>query len=107
MILLTGRSDHRRLTVAIQTCWDRATALVSSLPTLELGDLSPEMFAAVMSHAKAEYDNHPSAVSTDPNSLCANLRAVDERLRLACEALCLVPGSAGGMDEDISQMVNF
>jgi hypothetical protein len=62
---------------------------------------------AVMSHAKTEYGNYPSAVSTDPNSLCANLRAVDERLRLACEALYLAPGSVSSMDEDISQAVKF
>ena len=65
------------------------------------------MFVAVMSHAKTEYGNRPSSVSTDPGSLCANLRAVDERLRLACEAQYILPGSASGMDEDISQMVNF
>ena len=65
------------------------------------------MFVAVMSHAKTEYENRPSAVSTDPSSLCANLRAVDERLRLACEAQYMLPGSGSGVDDDISQMVNF
>jgi len=64
------------------------------------------MFVALMSHAKAEYGNHPPAVSTGPNSVCANLRAVDERLRMACEAQYMIPGS-GSMDEDVSQVVNF
>ena len=64
------------------------------------------MFVALMSHAKTEYGNRPPAVSTAPNSLCANLRAVDERLRMACEAQYMNPGS-GSMDEDLSQMVNF
>jgi len=91
----------------MQICWDRAIALVNSLPTSELGDLSPDVFMAVMSHAKTEYDNRPSAVSTDPNSLCANLRAVDERLRMACEAQYMIPGPASSINEDIPQMVNF
>jgi len=91
----------------IQICWDRAIALVNSLPTSELGDLSPGVFVAVMSRAKTEYNNRPSAVSTDPNSLCANLRAVDERLRMACEAQYMIPGPVSSMNEDITQMVNF
>ena len=81
--------------------------LVNSLPAAELGDLSPQMFGAVMSHAKAEYSNHPSGVSNDPNSLCANLRAVDERLRMACETQYMMPAAAISMEDDISQMVNF
>jgi hypothetical protein len=91
----------------MQNCWDRARALVNSLPTSELRELSPDVFAAVMSHAKGEYGNHPYAVSTDPNSLCANLRAVDERLRMACGAQYMIPGSSSGVDEDVSQMVNL
>ena len=97
----------RELIVAPQICWDRAVALVKSLPASELQGLSPDMFVALMSNAKTEYGNRPSAVSTGPNSLCANLQAVDERLRMACEAQCMIPGSGTGMDEDISQMVNF
>lgn len=62
---------------------------------------------ALMSRAKTEYGNRPPAVSTAPNSLCANLRAVDERLRMACEAQYMIPGSRSSMDEDLSQMVNF
>ena len=62
---------------------------------------------AVMGHAKTEYGNRPSCGSTDPNPLCANLRAVDERLRMACEAQCMIPAVASTMDEDISQLVNF
>lgn len=60
-----------------------------------------------MAHAKAQYGNRPSGVSTDPNSLCANLRAVDERLRMACEAQYMIPAATVSMDEDISQMMNF
>ena len=107
MAFLVNRCDHRRLTAAIQICWDRAIALVNSLPASELRDLSPDVFVAVMSQAKTEYANRPLAVSTDPNSLCANLRAVDERLRLACEAQYMLPGSGSSLDDDISQMVNF
>lgn len=81
--------------------------LINSLPAAELGDLSPQTFGAVMSHAKAEHGNRPSSVSSDPNSLCANLRAVDERLRMACEAQYMMPAAAISMDDDISQMVNF
>ena len=62
---------------------------------------------AVMVHAKTEYGNRPSGVSTDPNSVCANLRAVDERLRMACEAQRMIPSGVSTMDEDISQLVNF
>ena len=91
----------------MQVCWDRAITLVDSLPASELRDLSPDMFVAVISHAKTEYGNRPSAVSTDPNSLCANLRAVDERLRMACGAQCMIPGSGSSMDDEMSQMVNF
>jgi len=105
--VLDQPSDHRRLTIAMQICWDKASALVNSLPASELGDLSPDVFTAVMSHAKTEYDNHPSAVSTDPSSICANLGAVDERLRMACEAQYMVPRAASSIDDDISQMVNF
>ena len=80
---------------------------MNSLPASELGDLSPDVFVVVMSHAKTEYDNYPSAVSADPSSLCANLRAVDERLRMACEAKYMIPGSSCTMDDDVSQMVNL
>ena len=62
---------------------------------------------AVMCHAKTEYGNRPSSVSADPNSLWANLRAVDERLRMACEAQYMIPAAVSTMDEDISQLVNF
>ncbi|KAF9654020.1 hypothetical protein BDM02DRAFT_1153843 [Thelephora ganbajun] len=88
-------------------CWDRSIALVNSLPAPELGDLSRDVFVAVMSHAKTEYGNCPPSASAEPNSLCVNLRAVDERLRMACEAQYLIPASASSIDEDISQMVNF
>ena len=62
---------------------------------------------AVMGHAKTEYGNRPSGVSTDPGSVCANLRAVDERLRMACEVQGMIPAGASTIDEDISQLVNF
>ena len=107
MTFLINNSDNRRLNVTTQICWDRAIALVNSLPTSALGDLSPDMFLVVMSHAKLEYGNRSSAVSTDPNSLCANLRAVDERLQLACGAQYMLPSSGNSIDEEISQMVNF
>ena len=58
---------------------------------------------AVMSHARREYGDRPSHRTTDPNSLWANLRAVDERLRMACETL-VVPAAAS---ESVSQLVNF
>jgi hypothetical protein len=80
---------------------------VNSLPASELGNLSPEIFVAVMGHAKMEYGNRPSGVSTDPNSLCANLRAVDERLRMSCEAQGMIPAAVNTIDEDISHLVNF
>lgn len=95
------------LTIETQICWDRAIALVNSLPVSELHNMPPDMFMAVLSHAKTEYGNRPSAVPTGPNSLCANLRAVDERLRSACDARYMLPGSRSSMDEDMLQMVNF
>lgn len=60
-----------------------------------------------MGHAKTEYENGPSGVSTDVNSLCANLRAVDERLRMACETQRMIPAAVNVMGEDISRLVNF
>jgi len=62
---------------------------------------------AVMSHAKTEYGNRASGISPDPNYLCANLRAVDERLRMACEAQSMIPAAASGVDEVTLQMMNF
>ena len=88
-------------------CWDRLITLVNSLPMSELGNLSPEMFVAVMCHAKTEYGGRSPGVSIDPNSLCANLRAVDERLRMACEAQGMMPAAVNTIDEDILQLVNF
>jgi len=89
-------------------CWDRSVALVNSLPASELGNLSPEMFVTVMSHAKAEYGKRrPSGACPDRDSLSANLRAVDERLRMACEAQRMVPAALGTTDEDVSRLVNF
>lgn len=62
---------------------------------------------AVMDHAKLEYGNRPSGLSTDADSLSANLRAVDERLRMACEAHSMVPAVVSTVDEDFSQLLNF
>jgi len=84
--VLESTLDHRRLIIMMQICWDKAVAPVNSLPASELGALSPYTSMAVMSHAKTTYDSHPSDVSTDPSSICANSRAVDERLWMACEA---------------------
>jgi hypothetical protein len=102
-----NRGDHQRLSVATQICWDRAIALVNSLPAPELEDLAPDVFVAVMSHAKTEYGRRPSAAPADPDSLYANLRAVDDRLRLACESQYMLSSSGSSIDEDISQMVSF
>jgi hypothetical protein len=60
-----------------------------------------------MSHAKSQWGIRPSGVSTDPGSLCANLRAVDERLRMACEAQYMIPAATISADDDLSQMINF
>ena len=54
---------------------------------------------AVMSQAKAEYSNRSFGVSADSNSLRANLRAVDERPRMACATQYMVPTAASSIDD--------
>ena len=100
------QSTTRILFIAtvLQVCWDESVVLVNSLPASELDGLSPAMFGAMVTQAKTEYEHRRSGIST---SLCANLRAVDERLRMACESQYMISAAAVSVDEDISQMVNF